>query len=239
MVKWLRRTGVTLLAIFVVAYVGLIVFAYWPHEEVPRASLQGPDDLFLSVDGVTLRYQYHGGPQGSMAPILWIHGFANSLQSFRHVVPLASEYGPVIAVDMAGFGLSDKPVEFDYRNGAQAKLLARFLDTLDLTGVIVAGPFPRRCGCRASGRAIETGNRTRAAQSRNYHNGCAQGHPIPLLSPSAIIGKAICESAISRVFSKIVLCGPLNRYENRDRRCDGGLAHAGIYGRYDVSDGSV
>ena len=129
----------TVIAVVLLIYLTMVVVAYLPYPEVPRSELTEPDDRFAAVDGVLLRYRTHGQRRPERPTLLLVHGFANSLQSFRALVPTLEEDFFVVAVDMPGFGLSDKPVDFDYRNPAQGLRLAGLLDTLGLDKVVVVG----------------------------------------------------------------------------------------------------
>jgi pimeloyl-ACP methyl ester carboxylesterase len=68
-----------------------------------------------------------------------IHGFANSLQSWREAAPLLAECCDVVAVDMLGFGLSDKPEDADYHNRAQADRVIAAAHALGLDKPVYVG----------------------------------------------------------------------------------------------------
>lgn len=139
--KWFKRIGLGLAGLLVVAWLGLVIYAYWPTgiQEVPAANLAGPADRFVNVDGVNIRYQTWGEPGPDKPTALLIHGFANSLQSFRRLAPLLTDRYYVVAYDMPGFGLSDKPAPFDYRNAHQAEVGAHLIKALGLQRVVVGG----------------------------------------------------------------------------------------------------
>ncbi len=139
--KILRRIGIGFVGFLAVAWVALLVLAYWPSgvEEAPARQLAGPDDRFVTVDGLELRYREYGQAGPDRPTLLLIHGFGNSLQSFRLVAPLLADDYQVIAVDMPGFGLSAKPADFDYRNANQARVMGDFIRALGLDDVIVGG----------------------------------------------------------------------------------------------------
>lgn len=127
--------------LIVTAYAGLVIYAYWPTGvgEVPARSLAGPDDRFAEVDGLELRYRTYGEPAGDKPNLVLLHGMANSLQSFRRVAPLLADDFYVITVDIPGFGLSSKPVDFDYRAPNQARVIGDFIRALGLEETIVGG----------------------------------------------------------------------------------------------------
>jgi pimeloyl-ACP methyl ester carboxylesterase len=75
---------------------------------------------------------------GEGAPILLLHGIAHSCRAWdRVVVPLAERYD-VIALDLPGCGLSDKP-DTDYSLGSQAVAVRFVLDELGLDVVTAVG----------------------------------------------------------------------------------------------------
>ena len=88
--KFLRRLFIGAFACLVCAWIGLVVYAYWPTgvEERPARELAGPDDKFVSVDGLELRYREYGEAGPDRPTLVLIHGFGNSLQSFRLLAPL-------------------------------------------------------------------------------------------------------------------------------------------------------
>ena len=73
-------------------------------EDLDLATVEKPGRV-VSVDGVELHYTEAGqGP-----PILLIHGLNGSTFSFRHLAPLLSDGFRVLALDLMGFGYSERP----------------------------------------------------------------------------------------------------------------------------------
>lgn len=136
-----KRLLIGLGLLLVAGYAGLIVYAYWPTgiEEVPARSLAAPEDKFVEVDGLELRYRTYGEPADDKPNMVLLHGMANSLQSFRRVAPLLAEDYYVVAVDIPGFGLSAKPDDFDYRAPNQARVIGDFIRELNLERTVVGG----------------------------------------------------------------------------------------------------
>jgi len=129
-----------MVALLLIIYGVLIIYAYWPYGEgIPAKELAGPNDHFIDVDGIQLRYQSWGQPRPGQPTLVLIHGFANSLQSFNRIAPLLTEHYQVIALDLPGFGLSAKPVEHDYSNPSQAKIVTRFITQLGLENIVIGG----------------------------------------------------------------------------------------------------
>lgn len=90
------------------------------------------DSEFKSVEGIELHFRQCGDSAGSTGNILLVHGFAGSTFSWRHVTPtLESEGYRVIAVDLPGFGLSERDTSFAYTSAARAELLWTLLNTIE------------------------------------------------------------------------------------------------------------
>lgn len=69
--------------------------------------------------------------------ILMIHGFLGSSYDFIDVMNALQNRYRVIAVDMIGFGLSEKSLAFDYAKANQAAYLVKFLDVLGISSVTI------------------------------------------------------------------------------------------------------
>jgi pimeloyl-ACP methyl ester carboxylesterase len=135
-----RRIAWSLLALVLIGWLALALYAYWPGEpERPVAELAAPEDRFLDVDGLRLRYREYGERGTARADLLLIHGFANSLQSWRELAPRLAADAHVIAIDLPGYGLSSKPVEHDYHNGPQAEVVIAAARALGLRRPVYVG----------------------------------------------------------------------------------------------------
>ena len=136
----IRNILVTMASLLLIVYGGLVVYAYWPYGEgIPIAELATAEDQFADANGIQIRYREWGQQQKDGKTIVFIHGFANSLQSFKLIAPyLAADYH-VIAIDMPGFGLSDKPTDHDYGNAPQAQVVVDFIEALGLRDVLIGG----------------------------------------------------------------------------------------------------
>lgn len=139
--KTLKRILLGVLATLALLWAALSAWAYWPPATpgVPAASLATAADKWVTVDGLRLRYREWGEAGAGRPDILLIHGFGNSLQSFRGLAPALAGCCHVVAIDMPGYGLSDKPVDHDYHNGPQARVLVAAAKRLGLRRVVYAG----------------------------------------------------------------------------------------------------
>lgn len=138
--RLLRRLSLGLAGLLVLAWFGLVLYAWWPGEpELPARQLAGTADRFITVDGMELRYRSWGERRPDRPELLLIHGFANTLQSFRLLAPLLADHFHVVAVDAPGFGLSAKPVDRDYGNASQAQAIVDFAAALGMDRYVVGG----------------------------------------------------------------------------------------------------
>ena len=97
---------------------------------MPGFARLGPPDA-----PVKLFYEEKG--QGS--PILLIHGFGASTYTWRRIAPALAETHRVIAVDLKGFGQSDKPFDERYSIFDQAELLKQLIVGNDLRDLTLVG----------------------------------------------------------------------------------------------------
>jgi pimeloyl-ACP methyl ester carboxylesterase len=97
-----------------------------PYHEATRAIMP---ERFVEIDGQRI----HVKRSGQGRPLLLLHGFTASHYSFRHLAPLLEEGFGLIAIDLNGFGLTERPRrEEHYRLEHQADLIARVLDSLGI-----------------------------------------------------------------------------------------------------------
>lgn len=103
-------------------------------EHVPHAE----NSHFVDVDGLHLHYQQFG--ERSAPVMLLIHGYTASTFVWKTVAPeLAARGFQVIAVDLVGFGFSQKPSWFDYSIQSQARVMSRFMNRLGIGKATVVG----------------------------------------------------------------------------------------------------
>lgn len=93
---------------------------------------------FAEVDGATIHYQEFGEPANPT--LLLIHGYTASTYVWRTVAPrLAARNFHVVAVDLLGFGYSDKPASFDYTIASQARMVERLMNRLGIGKATIIG----------------------------------------------------------------------------------------------------
>lgn len=98
------------------------------------------DFKFLQVGGLHVRYVDLGDSSGSRKPMLLLHGLGGAIESWiNNIGGLAKERElRVIALDLPGFGFSDKP-KISYTVKFYADFVAKFAKALDIAPSAVAG----------------------------------------------------------------------------------------------------
>jgi pimeloyl-ACP methyl ester carboxylesterase len=101
--------------------------------------MRDPDIREATADigsGTKLHYAEAGNGQGPT--LLLLHGYTDSWQSFRLVIPLLAQTGRVVALDLRGHGDSSAP-HGDYSITRMAQDVAAFMDRLGLGIVTLVG----------------------------------------------------------------------------------------------------
>jgi 2-hydroxy-6-oxonona-2,4-dienedioate hydrolase len=87
------------------------------------------DFHILNDDNLKIRYAV-GGSKGEI--VLLIHGLGGSIESWVNNIDALSKEFKVIALDLPGFGLSDKPI-IDYTIHFYTNCITKFLRILSRT----------------------------------------------------------------------------------------------------------
>lgn len=96
-----------------------------PHSEYSK---------FVEIGGVKIHYQ----EKGTGTPLVLIHGYTSSVYTWKDLFePLSQKYR-VIALDLKGFGFSEKP-DGDYSRRAQAEIVFGLLEHLKIEKAWLAG----------------------------------------------------------------------------------------------------
>lgn len=99
--------------------------------------LHGPGFARLGPAEAPVRLFYEKTGKG--APVLLIHGFGASTFTWRHIAPTLAQNHEVVAVDLKGFGQSDKPLDEQYSIFDQASLLKQLILDHDLRNLTIVG----------------------------------------------------------------------------------------------------
>ncbi|WP_067725286.1 alpha/beta fold hydrolase [Oceanobacillus damuensis] len=72
-------------------------------------------------------------------PLVLIHGFVSSTYTFNQLIPMLEKHFSIIALDLPGFGKSEKSTSFVYTYENYAKLVAECIDYFNLEDVCIIG----------------------------------------------------------------------------------------------------
>ena len=96
-----------------------------------------PNGKFFNYNGTQIYYE----DTGTGEPLLLLHNFFNTADSWKPYVEAYSKQFRTIAIDMMGHGRSDiyNKDDFDFRHGDYAKMIFALLDSLKLYKVNAIG----------------------------------------------------------------------------------------------------
>lgn len=135
--RWFRRiSNGILLSLYTMIVLGLVVSGVAVQRIEQNFKYVGTT-YAKSVDVEGVQYFYREVGENNSDTILMIHGFLGSSYDFIDVMNALKDRYHIIAVDMIGFGLSDKPIDFHYAKQNQAQGLVKFLDTLGIDEVTI------------------------------------------------------------------------------------------------------
>jgi pimeloyl-ACP methyl ester carboxylesterase len=122
--------------IFLISFC-LLLAAGCARVPAPPANLDnswGERQVF-DYQGVKINY-YEAG-QGP--PVMLLHGFGACTYTWRFLAPALAQDHRVLALDLKGYGLSDKPADGKYAVSDQADMVAAFIRARDLHGLVIIG----------------------------------------------------------------------------------------------------
>jgi pimeloyl-ACP methyl ester carboxylesterase len=127
----MRRSPILPLLPFLLACLGCASLR--PFEEIRR---EEPEDRFLRIGDQLV----HVETAGSGPPLVLLHGFGASTYSWRRVMPRLAESFRVIAVDLSGFGYTQRPADRSrYTREAQGELVLAVMEALGVESAHLMG----------------------------------------------------------------------------------------------------
>jgi len=101
---------------------------------IVRREMTMPTSHHITINNLRIHYT----EAGSGPPVLLIHGFPTSSHLWRNVIPELAKTHRAIAIDLPGYGLSDKPLDVNYDFVFYEEVLEGFLDALDIHDTALA-----------------------------------------------------------------------------------------------------
>jgi pimeloyl-ACP methyl ester carboxylesterase len=133
--------------------------------------------LYINVEGINVKYDEFG--KGNEKIVLFLHGLGSSSLTWRDIPEALSKHFHTIALDLVGFGLTDKPHE-NYTIDYFCKFLDKFLskmgvectEKLNVIGHSLGGYIALEYSIR---------NKTRINKLILFNSSGLLGKPTPLL----------------------------------------------------------
>lgn len=126
--------------VFSVLIFALLTACGAPKDDAPSAKTSPyfqMQDKLVSVDGLEIRYREEGPKTGQ--PLILVHGFTSSLESWDLLAAdLSSDYR-VIRLDLPGHGLTGADPEKRYSVEETAVFLQHFLQALNIENPVIIG----------------------------------------------------------------------------------------------------
>ncbi|CAK9881637.1 unnamed protein product [Sphagnum jensenii] len=107
-------------------------------------SIQALDEALLILPFKTNSWLWRGNKinysvAGSGKPLILVHGFGGNVGHFARLIPLVAENYRVYAIDLLGFGASDKPTNVEYGPELWADLVCDFSEEFTKEGAVLFG----------------------------------------------------------------------------------------------------
>ena len=130
-----------IIALVFISFTLLAALYLWTPDK-SKAELEktygSSKNAYVSALGVNLHYQ-DTGPSKNVIPILFLHGFGASLQTWETWAQALSEDYRVISVDLPGFGLTGEDPSGIYTDQRSVEVLEAFLKELQIPKVVLVG----------------------------------------------------------------------------------------------------
>ncbi|HET8943636.1 MAG TPA: alpha/beta hydrolase [Dehalococcoidia bacterium] len=182
--------------IALVAFFGAII-AVWRLLVRRRETIDWRDvskiGRLIKVNGETIHYVDEGkGPA-----IVLIHGLGGHTYSYRTLIPDLARDHRVVALDLLGFGYSERVRDADYSHAAQARRVVGLMDALGIeTASLVGHSMGGEIAMRVAAAHPERVDRLVLAAS-------VSGDRVPTLPPTPLIKPFL--SGLSQLFGKRML----------------------------------
>jgi pimeloyl-ACP methyl ester carboxylesterase len=130
-----------IIALVFTSFIVLAALYLWTPDK-SKAELEkiysSPKSAYVNALGVKIHYQ-DTGPSKNPIPILFLHGFGASLQTWDIWSEALSNEYRVVSVDLPGFGLTGEDPSGIYTDQRSVEVLEAFLKELKIPKVVLVG----------------------------------------------------------------------------------------------------
>jgi 2-hydroxymuconate-semialdehyde hydrolase len=138
-----------------------------------QAPLREADRPYLTIQRADIRYQDTGWPEVEETadiPVLFVHGFGSSLETWELVAPLICQTRRCVSLDLPGFGLSSKYAQ-PYDAPDMVGHILALMDQLDLKQVdLVAHSYGCSVALALAGEHPQRVRRLVISDGFTYHD---------------------------------------------------------------------
>lgn len=173
--------------------------------------------MHIRTQNCTLRKLHlpylEAGPEQAQEAIVMIHGFPGSANHWRDLMPPLSQFQRVIALNMPGFGESDKPSQFDYDIDAYMPILQGLFEHLNINKVhLVLHDFGGAWGLTWAAQNL---NRVASITLINTGLFLHKWHDLAKLFRTPIVGDIFTLlTPQPKIFNRMIRCGGANRLQS-------------------------
>ncbi|MFH1539241.1 MAG: alpha/beta fold hydrolase [bacterium] len=126
----------TVIIFLIIVFGFVLVFPQLRKIETGAGRELAKEGEFVALDGgLEMRYI----EKGEGDPLILIHGFSSSAYSWKDNIDALAEHAHVYAIDLPGFGFSDKPAGFGYTYDDFAQSVGEFMDKMGIQSATLAG----------------------------------------------------------------------------------------------------
>lgn len=132
-----RPTILILGLLAIIAVVTFLIFLarWWQRRRIFAELKPYPDSRFVDLDG----HYYHFRQAGRGQDVVLLHGIGASIYIWRFIFDQLAAHYRVTAIDLLGFGASDKPTDLDLGLDPQSERLHKLMQKLKLTNPMLVG----------------------------------------------------------------------------------------------------
>lgn len=133
-----RGLLIVLAVLLVVALAGPYVIPLPAQPDREATELAPADGRFITVEGVRTFIREAGPADGP--PVVLVHGFGGLTYTWRDTLPALATAGyRALALDLKGFGLSDKSFAHDFSHGSQADFVMAVMSAVGIERAVWVG----------------------------------------------------------------------------------------------------
>lgn len=99
--------------------------------------MNAPEDRYIDVNGIRTRYWDEGDSEAS--PVVLVHGIGASVEAWTPTLPALVPDHRVVALDLVGYGYTDKPRDAPYTFSYLADFVRQVMDRLEIPETVLMG----------------------------------------------------------------------------------------------------